>query len=108
MVLCFALSRLGLPVPYLGHNLESTWLLDDTLDYLLSIKAISAAKADGYRATVMSIGAAAVRDGFDPEHGGIYESGSPTGGPSSKVKVWWVQVRAVRSHLVMLQAAYNS
>lgn len=76
-----------------GHNLESTWLVADTLDYLLSIRAISPAVAKQYRRTVMSIGAAAVRDGFDTQHGGIFESGLPSVGPQSKVKVWWVQVR---------------
>jgi hypothetical protein len=35
----------------------------------------------------MSIGAAAVRDGFDSQHGGIYETGLPGKGPVSTVKV---------------------
>ncbi len=59
----------------------------DTVDYLTSIKAIRPALAKQYRQTVMSIGAAAVRDGFDKQHGGIYESGLPSVGPQSKVRL---------------------
>jgi len=78
-----------------GHNLESTWLVADTVDYLRSIRAISPSLAKQYRQTVMSIGAAAVRDGFDTQHGGIFESGQPSLGPQSKVKVWWVQAESM-------------
>lgn len=81
--------------PSAGHNLESTWLVADTLDYLDSIAAISPEVSQEYRATAMSIGAAAVRDGYDMQHGGVYESGSPTTGPQSKIKVWWVQAEAM-------------
>lgn len=69
----------------------------DTLDYLESISAIDPDLAKRYRATVMSIGAAAVRDGYDNKHGGIYESGSPTAGPESKAKVWWIQAESMLS-----------
>jgi hypothetical protein len=82
-----------------GHNLESTWLVAVTLDYLLELDAIPADVARRYRATVMSIGAAAIRDGYDAQHGGVYESGSalegPTGPGSSLVKVWWIQAESM-------------
>jgi hypothetical protein len=79
-----------LPSPA-GHNLESTWLVAETVDYLRSIHAISPALAKQYRQTVMSIGAAAVRDGFDTQHGGIFESGQPSLGPQSKVRAHCAQ-----------------
>ena len=59
----------------------------DTVDYLQSIRAIRPALAQQYRETVMSIGAAAVRDGFDDKLGGVFESGLPFTGPQSKAKV---------------------
>jgi mannose/cellobiose epimerase-like protein (N-acyl-D-glucosamine 2-epimerase family) len=43
----------------------------------------------------MSIGAAAVRDGFDWQYGGIYETGLPVTGPTSTLKVWWVQAESM-------------
>lgn len=61
----------------------------DTLDYLLSIDAITGSTACAYRAAAMAAGAAAVRDGYDRTHGGIYESNG------SKAKVWWVQAEAM-------------
>lgn len=78
-----------------GHNLESTWLVADTLDYLVSILAISKRLVQQYRDTVMSIGAAAVRDGYDSLHGGVYETGLPVTGPQSTLKVWWVQAESM-------------
>lgn len=53
----------------------------------------------------MSIGAAAVRDGFDSEHGGVYESGLPVVGPQSTVKVWWIQAGATCLDLLRKQSA---
>lgn len=70
-------------------------MVADTLNYLLSISAIDQQLAQQYRATVMLIGAAAVRDGFDVQHGGIYETGLPVKGPVSTVKVWWVQAESM-------------
>jgi hypothetical protein len=43
----------------------------------------------------MSVGAAAVRDGFDSQAGGIFESGGAEAGPQSRLKVWWVQAEAL-------------
>jgi len=54
----------------------------------------------------MSIGAAAVRDGYDVQHGGVFESGLPTTGPQSKIKVWWVQAEAMLA-LWKLHQYYN-
>jgi hypothetical protein len=90
-----------------GHNLESTWLVADTLNYLQSISAISPQLARQYRATVMSIGAAAARAGFDRVHGGIYEYGSPATGPESTVKVWWIQAESMLA-LWKLHQYYSS
>jgi hypothetical protein len=78
-----------------GHNLESTWLVADTLDYLLAIHAINPATATRYRATAMDIGAAAVQQGYDAVHGGVFESGLPGQAPNSTLKVWWVQMESV-------------
>jgi len=66
----------------------------DTLDYLQSIGALDSSTASTYRNNIMNIGAAAVRDGFDKQHGGVFESGSPAG-PSSRVKVWWEQAESM-------------
>jgi hypothetical protein len=65
--------------------LESAWLVADTLDYLTSIGAIDSSTANTYRAAAMASGAAAVRDGIDKTHGGVYESNG------SKAKIWWIQ-----------------
>jgi hypothetical protein len=78
-----------------GHNLESTWLVADTLDYLLAKRAIDPAAAARYRTTAMDIGAAAVQQGYDAVHGGVFESGLPGQAPSSTLKVWWVQMESV-------------
>lgn len=66
----------------------------ETLDYLQSIGVLDSSTASTYRNNIMNIGKAAVRDGFDKQHGGVYESGSPSG-PSSRVKVWWVQAESM-------------
>lgn len=80
-----------------GHNLESTWLVADTLDYLLSIKAIAPALATGYRATAMSVGAAAVKASYDSQHGGVFEHSQPgtATNVTSKAKIWWVQAESM-------------
>ncbi|WIA09790.1 hypothetical protein OEZ85_009165 [Tetradesmus obliquus] len=78
-----------------GHNLESTWLVADTLDYLLGIEAIPPATAAAYRAAAMNIGAAAVQQGYDAVHGGVFESGLPGRAPNSTAKVWWVQAESM-------------
>jgi mannose/cellobiose epimerase-like protein (N-acyl-D-glucosamine 2-epimerase family) len=67
----------------------------DTLDYLLAIHAIEPATAARYRATAMDIGAAAVQQGYDAVHGGVYESGLPGQVPNSTLKVWWVQMESM-------------
>lgn len=72
-----------------GHNMEVAWVISETLDYLQSISAISSSTASDYRSTVMSIGAKAAREGFDKQHGGVFES------PSSTAKIWWVQAESM-------------
>jgi mannose/cellobiose epimerase-like protein (N-acyl-D-glucosamine 2-epimerase family) len=43
----------------------------------------------------MDIGAAAVQQGYDEVHGGVFEAGLPGQAPSSTLKVWWVQMESV-------------
>lgn len=89
-----------------GHNLEVTWLVADSLEYLESIQAINPALANQYLRTAMSIGAAAVRHGFDNIHGGLFEYGQPETGPQSLVKVWWIQAESTLA-LWKLYEYYN-
>eukprot|EP00775_Hariotina_reticulata_P013461 gene13461-13587_t len=74
-----------------GHNLEAAWMMSDVADYLQSIQAITPATRDSYYQRLMGIAQAALRDGYDQIHGGVFELGSPSKGPTSRVKVWWVQ-----------------
>lgn len=65
------------------------------MDYLQAINAIEHELAQSYRSAAIAVGEAAVRGGYDQQHGGIFEYGSATGGPDSKVKVWWIQAEAM-------------
>lgn len=84
-------------LPCSGHNLEAAWLALDTLDYLHSINAINDELAASYRTAAISVGEAAVRDGYDHKHGGIFQDGSASGGPVNTDKVWWVQAEAMQA-----------
>lgn len=96
-----------------GHNLEASWLILDTLDYLRSIRASASFEVDpdwdlsvNCTSTAVTLGTAAshtfkavtseygIAGGYDQQHGGVYEWGTATA-PVSKVKVWWVQAEAM-------------
>ena len=74
-----------------GHMMELSWLIVETVNALQSAGAIDQAVADSYKSKAVSLGEKAVALGYDNEQGGFYNTGSPSGGVSSKVKVWWVQ-----------------
>jgi hypothetical protein len=69
----------------------------DTLDYLHSINAINNELAASYRTAAISVGEAAVRDGYDHKHGGIFQNGSASDGHVNTDKVWWVQAEAMQA-----------
>lgn len=77
-----------------GHNLEAAWLVLDTLTHLQPIAALDPSTRSTYQAAAVSVGAAAARDGYDSQHGGVFEGGTAEG-PVSKVKVWWVNAEAM-------------
>lgn len=77
-----------------GHNLETTWVMIEALDYLTSINATNNTQATQFKSTVLSIGEAAIRAGYDTRHGGVFEKGSPTA-VNSTVKVWWIQTESM-------------
>jgi mannose/cellobiose epimerase-like protein (N-acyl-D-glucosamine 2-epimerase family) len=77
------------------------------LDYLQSLKAISKQQASEYLATVISIGQAALRDGYDTTHGGVFESGNPQEGATVTLKVWWVQAESMLAMWKIYQHTQN-
>jgi hypothetical protein len=77
-----------------GTNVELSWLMAETLDYLLSINATSQQTHDRCTAAAMSTAAAAVDKAHDTQHGGFYELRTSDGNVST-AKVWWVQADAM-------------
>jgi mannose/cellobiose epimerase-like protein (N-acyl-D-glucosamine 2-epimerase family) len=88
------LPESGLLVNY-GHNLEAAWLIMDAVQHFAAVGALTAPLAARYEAAARAMAAAALRDGFDTQHGGVFESGTPHGGAASRVKVWWVQAESM-------------
>ncbi|KAF8072807.1 Cellobiose 2-epimerase [Scenedesmus sp. PABB004] len=78
-----------------GHNLEAAWLLLDTIDHLQAVGALDDAAAMACRDAALAVGEAALAAGYDAVHGGVFEAGTPEGGPTSRVKVWWVQAESM-------------
>jgi mannobiose 2-epimerase len=94
-----------------GHVLEATWLVSDTLDYLLSTDSIAPDLAGSYKAAVMAAAEKTIRGGgYDTTYGGLYEveelapSATSSAGegnstrnldvdssPKFRGKIWWVQ-----------------
>lgn len=95
----------------------------DTVDYLKSLGGGgssddgtgAAAAAQGidpdtlstYADAAAAVGAAAAAVGYDAQHGGVFESGSPEG-PISKAKVWWVQAESVLAFWKLHQHALST
>jgi mannose/cellobiose epimerase-like protein (N-acyl-D-glucosamine 2-epimerase family) len=56
----------------------------------------------------MDIGAAAVQQGYDEVHGGVFEAGLPGQAPSSTLKVWWVQMESVMALYKLFEYSRDS
>jgi len=102
-----------------GHILEATWLISDTLDYLLDTQGISQELVSSYRAAIMgAAGKVLQQGGYDHTQGGLFEQGplvtaaaaaadgdghgggdgggakvtaAAAAGLHSTDKIWWVQ-----------------
>lgn len=84
----------------IGHNLELTWLMIETLNYLGGVPgALDSTTETQYRRFALDVGAAAVRDGYDRQYGGVFKS------TWSTAKLWWVQNEAMLRMFVVGKAA---
>jgi mannobiose 2-epimerase len=84
-----------------GHDLENIWLIVDALDAL----GLSPAP---YRDLFTQLFAYSMKFGYDPSHGGFFDSG-PLGEPADRrAKVWWVQAEALVSALTMYKLTGES
>lgn len=76
------------------------WLWVETLNYLGGVPgALDSTTEAPYRRFALDVGAAAVRDGYDRQHGGVFES------TWSTAKLWWVQNEAMLGMYVVGDAA---
>lgn len=78
-----------------GHDVETAYLLVEA--------AARLGKPDDARTWLIArrLVDHALKFGFDQEHGGFYNEGSPAGGQLAKEKIWWVQAEGLNALLLM-------
>ena len=82
-------SPIGAPTISYGHDIETAWLLFDSID-TLGLKDRTKLREQAFQ-----LGLNAATQGFDPKLGGFFEEGIPNGAPTKLEKVWWVQAEAI-------------
>ena len=82
-------TPVGEPVVSYGHDIETSWLLDDSLD------ALQRSGDARVTSALIRLGAHAATAGWDQDHGGYFEEGALSGTPTRLDKVWWVQAEAM-------------
>ncbi len=80
-----------------GHDIELSWLMSEAAE------ALGRAHDRDLRQASLALVEHTLRDGFDREHGGVYDEGPAAGPAASKRMIWWVQAEA----LVGLLNAYQ-
>lgn len=83
-----------------GHDIELNWLLTEAAEALGGEWQKS--RPEVARAALALVDHT-LRDGFDREHGGVYDEGPAAGPAKSRRMIWWVQAEA----LVGLLNAYQ-
>jgi len=83
-----------------GHDLENIWLLTD---------AARAADipAEPFLDLFRQLFAYSLKYGYDPEHGGFYDSGPFNQPANARMKTWWVQAEASVSALYMYRLTHD-
>ncbi len=72
-----------------GHDIELSWLMTEAAEALGRPRDPEVLRASS------ALVEHTLRDGFDREHGGIYDEGPYTGPPKSKRMVWWVEAEGL-------------
>ncbi len=80
-----------------GHDIELSWLMEEAAE------ALGRPRSAGTLRASAALVDHTLRDGFDREHGGVYDEGPAAGPAASRRKIWWVQAEA----LVGLLNAYQ-
>jgi mannobiose 2-epimerase len=84
-----------------GHDIENIWLLADAMD---AMGRPNAMLLDLYR----GLFAYSMKNGYDREKGGFFDS-APLGRPADRLgKIWWVQAEALVSALTMYRLTRES
>lgn len=86
----------GKPYVSYGHDIETAWLLFQTLDALGD-------PSEKAREKAYALGAHAADWGFDAASGGFFEEGEVDGKPTRIEKIWWVQAEAIAGLLRLYQ-----
>jgi cellobiose epimerase len=82
-------TPIGAPTISYGHDIETAWLLFDT------IAALGLKDQDSLYERAFQLGSNAARLGFDPKLGGFFEEGIPNGPATKLEKIWWIQAEAI-------------
>lgn len=78
-----------------GHDIETAYLL------LEAHHALKRPDEDRTLAVARSLVDNPLRHGWDTEHGGFYDYGSPLGMHCAKEKIWWTQAEGLNALLLM-------
>jgi len=82
-----------------GHQLEIAYLLEEAAEVL------HRQDEEVTRRTALRAVDHALRWGWDQAHGGFADEGPPTGAPTRRDKVWWVQVEGLNGLLTAARLA---
>ena len=81
-------TPIGPPLMSYGHDIEAAWLLVD------AARALGRAP-DTMSAAALAMGTKAIREGLDPQRGGLFDEGVPGADVTRPLKVWWAQFEAL-------------
>jgi cellobiose epimerase len=84
-----------------GHDIECIWLVMDAVKTAGRSPSLYRTWAEKLADTVM-------KNGYDAEHGGLYESGPLNGAANNKRKTWWVQSEALVGFLDLYEMTGNT
>jgi mannobiose 2-epimerase len=72
-----------------GHDMELSWLLTE------AAKALGRGDDPKVKKVSLALVDHTLRDGFDREHGGVWNEGPAQGPADDKRMIWWVQAEAI-------------
>lgn len=77
------------PIVSYGHDIETSWLLMDSLEALGKPMEPVVSKV------ALQLGKNSADFGYDSGKGGYFEEGIPGGAPNKLEKIWWIQAEAL-------------